>query len=150
MLFCLLSIWPAGSAWAHRVNVYAWIERETVHTESYFPGGKKVKNGKISVLDAQGQEILAGHTDEQGLFSFKIPVKSEMKIVLMAGQAHRAEWRISAAEIEKALQSSGLSERPKNGGKPNGPTVKHVAGGLFVIAGLTGLVLLIKKMKKKE
>ena len=35
------------SASAHRVNVFAWVDGDTIHVESKFSGGKKVKTGKV-------------------------------------------------------------------------------------------------------
>lgn len=88
-----------GSASAHRVNVFAWVEGDTIHVEGKFAGGKKVKAGKIVVLDPGGVELLSGLTNEQGEFSFKVPRRSDLKIVLSAGQGHRGEWTVRADEI---------------------------------------------------
>ncbi|MGB5748783.1 MAG: hypothetical protein WBM69_17515, partial [Desulfobacterales bacterium] len=41
-----------------------------------------------------GNEVLTGHTDDQGEFSFKRPQPKELKIVLEAGMGHRAEWTL--------------------------------------------------------
>ena len=70
---------------AHGVYVFAWVEGDTVYVESKFSGGKKVNSGKIIVTDSQGAELLNGTTNDQGEFSFKIPKKTELKIVLLAG-----------------------------------------------------------------
>jgi nickel transport protein len=91
------SIKPAG---AHGVSVFARVEGDRVYVESKFSGGKKVKAGKIIVTDSQGAELLNGTTDDQGKFSFKIPKQTELKIVLLAGAGHRAEWDIPVSEID--------------------------------------------------
>jgi nickel transport protein len=93
---CFL-IEPAG---AHGVSVFGWVEGDTVYVESKFSGGKKVKAGKIIVTDSRGAELLNGTTNELGEFSFKIPKKTELKIVLLAGAGHRAEWVIPVSEID--------------------------------------------------
>jgi nickel transport protein len=106
-----------GSTSAHRVNLFAWVEGDTVYVESKFSGGKKVKEGKIIVTDAHGVELLTGSTDEQGEFSFKIPKKTDLKIILLAGMGHKAEWTISVDEIElpitaeKSLQPKSVKKR---------------------------------------
>jgi len=87
-------------AYAHGVTVFAWVEGDTVYVESKFSGGRKVNSGKIIVTDSQGAELLTGTTNDQGEFSFKIPRKTELKIVLLAGAGHRAEWVIPASEID--------------------------------------------------
>lgn len=101
----VITFWVAllsgiGAAHAHKVSIFAWVEGDTVHTESKFSGGKKVKNSSIEVYDTLGNQILVGKTDENGEFSFKIPKKTGIKLVLLAGMGHRAEWTIPLEEIE--------------------------------------------------
>ncbi|MEJ2731679.1 MAG: carboxypeptidase regulatory-like domain-containing protein [Deltaproteobacteria bacterium] len=84
---------------AHGVYVFAWVVGNTVYVESKFSGGKKVNAGKIIVTDSGGNELLSGTTNDQGEFSFKVPKKTDLKIVLTAGVAHRAEWTVPRAEI---------------------------------------------------
>jgi nickel transport protein len=91
-------LWP-GNVAAHRVMVFAWVEGDTVHTESKFSGGKAVNGGKILVYDLDGNPLLSGKTYKQGKFSFKIPQKTGMKIVIQAGMGHRGEWTLPLSEI---------------------------------------------------
>jgi nickel transport protein len=95
-LLCVLQPVPAT---AHRVTVFAWVEGETVYTESKFNGGKRVNGGDVQVYDLEGNQLLTGKTDEQGRFSFTMPKKAGMRIVLQAGAGHRGEWTIPAGEI---------------------------------------------------
>jgi len=97
-------------AFAHRVTVFAWVEGDTVYTESKFSGGRKAKNAPIEVFDSQGRKLLEGKTDENGEFSFKAPKKTEMNIVLVAGMGHKGEWTISVDEFEE--ENSGNSQNP--------------------------------------
>lgn len=94
-----LLLLAAPSANAHKVTVFAWVEGDTIHTRSKFSGGKHVQNGKIDVFDAAGNKLLEGNTDEQGNFSFPVPAKSELKIVLTAGSGHSNHWIVPAEEI---------------------------------------------------
>jgi nickel transport protein len=98
VLVCIL-YGGVDSASAHRVNVFAWVEGDTIYVESKFAGGKKVKAAKIRVMDPRGVELLSGRTNDQGEFSFKVPKPTDLKIVLVAGQGHQAEWTVRAAEI---------------------------------------------------
>jgi nickel transport protein len=68
---------------------------------SNFPGGKKVQSGHVVVMDMQGHELLSGTTNEEGEFSFKIPRREDIKIVLMAGEGHQAEWTLHASEMDE-------------------------------------------------
>jgi nickel transport protein len=103
-----------GSALAHRVNVFAWVEGDTVFVESKFAGGKKVKAGKIVVMDPDGKELLSGVTNDNGEFSFKIPKRTDLKIIMIAGQGHQAEWTINASEFG---QTPGNPLEDSNAGK---------------------------------
>jgi nickel transport protein len=92
----------ATPALAHRVNIFAYAEGNTIHTESKFVPSTPVKQGKILVLDAKtGKELLTGQTDDQGKFSFAIPSeakaqKMDLKIVVEAAMGHRGEWLLKA------------------------------------------------------
>lgn len=139
---CLLSL-PIETVDAHGVSVFAWVEGDTVYVESKFSGGKKVKAGKIIVTDLQGTELLKGTTNENGEFSFKVPKKTDLKIVLLAGMAHRAEWTVPLAEI----QMPAAAKKPL---PPKSPGIKEILIGIVCILGLTGIAAYIRKRKKKK
>ena len=90
----------SSPAIAHKVTIFAWVEGDTVHTQSKFSGGRKAKQATVEVYDAEGNKLLEGKTDENGEFSFKLPKKAELKVVLLAGAGHRGEWSIPLEEIE--------------------------------------------------
>ena len=142
-LFLILWLWCIGteSVNAHRVNLFAWVEGNTVFVESKFSSSRRVKGGKIVVTDPEGNELVAGTTNENGEFSFEIPKKIELKIVLVAGTGHRAEWTIPASEIEMP----GASQRTV---PEKGTTVKGIIIGVGFILGLTTIAAYIRKRKK--
>ena len=115
VLFCVTE-----TAYAHKVMIFAWVEGDKVFTESKFSGGKKVKGGKILVYDTKGKKFLEGKTDDKGEFSFTVPEKTSLKIVLQAGMGHRAEWTVPVDELEdiavkkpeKSTIKSQEEERP--------------------------------------
>ncbi len=96
MMICLL---VALDAHAHRVTVFAWVDGDTVHTQSKFGGGKMVNQGEIRVYDPEGNLLLKGNTDENGEYSFKVPGKTSLKIELNAGMGHQSEWIIPAEDL---------------------------------------------------
>lgn len=91
------------SALAHRVIIFAYIEGDKIHTESYFSDGTKCVNSKIEVFDDQGNKLLEGLTDDKGVFIFEIPQATALKIVLTANMGHRAECYLSADELAGTL-----------------------------------------------
>jgi len=95
----LLSLLLGGVALAHKVNIFAYVEGDSVHTESYFNDGKKCKNSTIAVFDAADKQLLEGKTDEEGLFAFPIPKREDLKIVLTASMGHRTEYLLSQREF---------------------------------------------------
>ena len=89
----------SATVFAHKVMVFAWVDGDTVHTRSKFSGGKKAINADILVYNMGNELLLQGKTDQKGEFSFQIPDRTDMRIVLDASMGHKAEWKISFDEI---------------------------------------------------
>jgi nickel transport protein len=89
------------SAYAHKVMLFAWTDGDQIFTQSKFSGGKKVKGQKITVYDPNDRKLLEGKTDDKGEFSFNVPERTTLKLVLSAGAGHRAEWTVTREEIEE-------------------------------------------------
>ncbi len=96
-----------SSALAHGVSIFAWVQGDTVHTQSKFMGGKRPNQALIEVFDETGKLLLKGKTDNQGLFSFRAPKVSDMQIVLTAGMGHRAVWALSKEDFQEAAVEPG-------------------------------------------
>ena len=157
-------------AQAHKVNVFAYSEGDTIFTDSYFPDGRKVQGGKIEVYDSGGTKLLEGTTDKQGVFNFKTPKKDDLKIVLNATMGHKNSFVLPADEIEAvaasgeattseptqdivreevAQPSKSSTQKPRHQVKP--PEESHavaVVAGLGFIFGLTWLILHFTKKKR--
>jgi nickel transport protein len=138
ILWLAFSIVPA---WAHKVTIFAWVEGDTVHTQSKFSGGKRAKNSTVVVYDKEGNLLLEGKTNENGEFSFKVPKKTDLKVALKASMGHLAEWTIPAQEIkavadiiessmpEAGIQAPSQGVAPSVDAKTSGePPVKTTAG----------------------
>jgi nickel transport protein len=93
----------AFPAFSHRVNVFAYVEGDTIHTESYFYDGSPVIEGKIELLDKSGKSLFSGTTDSEGLLSFKVPKIEDLTVVLDAAMGHRATFLITAEELKEQL-----------------------------------------------
>ena len=154
---CILSM-TVDTASAHRVNVFAWVDGDTIHVESKFSGGKKVKAGKIMVMDPQGVELLAGLTNDKGEYSFKVPKQSDLRITISTGQGHQGEWIVRATELQ-GLVSDEQSEtgtrerlRPKKDStvyKPSLPPGTAVTGDSIQAENLEAIIesVLDRKLK---
>ncbi len=105
LLICMVFL-NVSPALAHRVSIFAWVQGNTVHTQSKFMGGKRPEQALIEVFDDAGNLLLNGKTDTQGLFSFQAPKISDMQIVLTAGTGHRAVWALSREDFRETVVDS--------------------------------------------
>lgn len=165
-------------AFAHKVTIFAWVEGDTIYTQSKFSGGKKAKGSLVTVFDMEGNRLLEGTTDEKGECSFKIPQKTGLKVVLKASMGHMAEWKIPVEEIAAAQASQ--NKMPETGGpscfqreeirrlidesldqklspiismlancQDREPGISEVMGGIGYIFGLVGVALYFASRRKK-
>jgi nickel transport protein len=124
----LIIIMMDVSTFAHKVNIFAYVEGDKVYTESYFNDGKKCIDSKIEAFDNQGNKLLEGLTDEEGIFSFKVPpedvIDGDLKVVLTASMGHRAEYIIPANELrgDTGLMKEKIEE-PASAVSPEGSSL---------------------------
>lgn len=97
-----------SQVWAHKVNVFAWVEGDTVFVEGYFPGGKKSQNSLVEVFNPAGTKLLEGRTNKKGEFSFKVPERTDLKIVLTASMGHKNDFIIPASDFQEVESSSSI------------------------------------------
>ena len=94
-----------SDALAHKVYLFAWVEGDTVHTESYFGSNRKVQGGKIEVFELTGKKLLEGLTNEEGEFAFKVPLEADLRIVVEASMGHKGEYLLKAEEVSGGVVS---------------------------------------------
>lgn len=121
-------------ALAHRVNIFAWLEGGDVVVECGFNRSSPVKNGLITVFDAvDGKELLQGHTDDAGRFSFPVPQAAReghgLRIRINAGEGHQNEWDMDASEFSGAAAPTASPTEKVNGTeKTEGAAAQAVSG----------------------
>ena len=117
LFFAILFIAP-NTTFAHKVRVFAYGEGNTIVGETAFSGGRKPKNADIIVEDAaSGKHLFSSRTDEQGQFRFTIPTEAQTKhldlrIVVKAGDGHRGEWLLEAADCLSTATEPPLVPAP--------------------------------------
>lgn len=126
--FLLLGCAFTTNAYAHKVNVFAYLEGDRVYVQGYFLDGKKAKNSKVTVYASGDQPVVEGLTNEEGEFTFPVTVKQDMRIVLNAGEGHQAEYQFSAAEIAGA--SDPAPHQDGDAGSAGAAPEKSVTGGV--------------------
>jgi len=107
-------------AYAHKVNMFAYAEGSDIYVEGYFSDGKMAKNSIVSVYDTTGTVLLSGSTDDDGQFTFPIPEKSTLKIVLNAGMGHRTDYLLSANELTGDIDITASEDIPIDGDSATG------------------------------
>lgn len=96
----LVFIFPGTQdAYAHKVNMFAYVDGNDIYLEGYFSDGHRARNSTVTVYDANEKELLKGTTNEDGQFSFPIPEIADLRIVLNAGLGHQTEYVLLADEL---------------------------------------------------
>jgi len=123
LLIAFLSL--ASQVWAHKVNVFAWVEGDMVFVEGYYPGGKKAQNSLVEVYNSTGAKLLEGRKSQKGEFSFKIPAREELRIVLTSGMGHKNDFTITAGDLGGSDPSSeeSVSKTREKVAAPSSTTV---------------------------
>lgn len=118
-LLSLLIVTIPSFVFAHKVNIFAYVEDGTVYTESYFPDGKKVSGGLVEVYDSQGNKLLEGKTNKDGYFNFKPSKRDDLKIFINASMGHKSSYTLSVDELPKKITTQNLQkiERRKSKNK---------------------------------
>ena len=97
----VVALSTVSQVWAHKVNVFAWVEGDTVFVEGYFPGGKKSRDSLVEVFNPAGSKLLQGRTNKKGEFSFQITERTDLRIVLTSSMGHKNDFTLSASDLER-------------------------------------------------
>src|SRR3990170_8085775 len=100
------------NTYAHKVQMFAYPEGDTVFVEGYFADGKKPKKSEVLVYDNGGKVLFSGVTDDEGKLSFKIPRKTDLRITLNAGMGHKAEYTLPASELSSVEPKVAVNNPP--------------------------------------
>ena len=98
----VLGCLAAPQAFAHKVNLFAYVEADEIYVEGYFVDGKAAQNSKVQVLGPNGELLVEGITDDQGQYRFAVPQRTDLKIVVNAGMGHQTDFLLTAADLNKA------------------------------------------------
>ncbi|MBG0789472.1 MAG: hypothetical protein H0S80_03125 [Desulfovibrionaceae bacterium] len=114
----------AAASDAHRVNIFAYVDGDSVVTESGYSRSSRVNKGTVEVYDAaSGELLLSGVTDEEGRYAFPIPEKArreglDLRLLLKAGVGHQAEWVVKAEEFGDAPAQAASAPAPEQAQAP--------------------------------
>lgn len=150
ILLSLFAMMTSSDIFAHKVIIFAYVEGDTVYTESYFPDGGKVKGGTIVVHDSQGNKLLEGKSDKDGLFNFKLPKKGDLKIILNASLGHKNSYTLSAGEIPEITEEPEKSSSRKALVEQKKFSLTEVIGGIGYIFGIMGVMMYFLSRKRRD
>lgn len=97
----VVSLLFGGTALAHKVNLFAYVEKGRIYTESYFADGAPVEGGRVLVYDNQNKLLVEGVSDKKGLFDFSIPKVDDLIVVIDATMGHKNSFKLKKAEVEE-------------------------------------------------
>ncbi len=95
----VFGFFAASQAYAHKVNLFAYVEADNIYVEGYFVDGKAAQNSKVQVLGPNGDLLLEGTTDNQGQLRFPVPQHTDLKIIVNAGMGHQADFLLLASDM---------------------------------------------------
>ena len=113
LLLCLFAFVPRTAA-AHKLNVFAYVEGNSVVVETYFGDGKGAKGAVVEVYDSDATLVANGETDAAGLFRFAVPdIAGSLRVVASTGEGHRGEYTMTADDLSGAVPSGGETNGDK-------------------------------------
>lgn len=111
----------AATAQAHKVNMFAYVEGDSIYIEGYFADGKKAAAAQVTLVDGGGNTLATAVTDAEGQLTLPVPTKDNIRIILNAGMGHQTEYTIFASELGAVAQTAptdGAAPSPAGGAAP--------------------------------
>jgi nickel transport protein len=110
LVLVLVACLAAPLALAHKIQVFAFADGDRIEGSVYFPGGGAATSTRVRVLDPEGRAVADLETDAEGAFSYQARAPVDHLLVAETPDGHRAEWRVSAAELAPGFPGSAGSE----------------------------------------
>ena len=102
----MLVLLVSGSASAHLLKVFAWMEGAEIVGNAYFAGGIAAGGANILVFNSAKQQLIKASPDADGSFRIKVPYSAGYDIEANTGDGHVAHWQIPASEVVKPSAST--------------------------------------------
>ncbi len=141
------------TAYAHKINTFAYEEAGVIYCEATFSGGRPAKGSEVKVMlsTTPDQAHIIAKTDDTGKFNFEITdllrdTRPDITIIITSDDGHKNSWLLRAGEY---LTDSINNQNSTNKEAIHEPGFKEVAIGFGCIFGLAGLTLLIRSKKNR-
>lgn len=93
---------------AHKLQVFAFADGARIEGSAYLAGGGAATGARISILDPAGKVLAEPVPDGEGNFSYQAQAPADHLVVAETGEGHRAQWRVSAAELAAAFPGTAV------------------------------------------
>jgi nickel transport protein len=101
-LFFALAL-SAGTAEAHKLQVFASVDGINIQGKAYFRGGGAAQGAAVTAVDSSGRQLGRTTTDGEGKFVLPARQRCDYRIVVDAADGHGGEWIVRAAELPGGL-----------------------------------------------
>jgi len=106
LILFLISAIFASTAYAHRLNIHAYVKDGAIYVESYYSTNAKCRNCIVEVFEGESRKkIIEGATDENGMFSFKVKTASPLRIIVNDRMGHRSVYNMDIKEVIEGLKN---------------------------------------------
>jgi nickel transport protein len=133
LVLAALVLWPEA-AWAHKLNVFAWVEGRRIVGEAYFRGHAPLVGGAVTVFGPGDQQLGQTKTDAQGKFQFEVQQRVDHRLLVDTGDGHAESFTVRAAELPADLPG-GTAPAAKPAATP-APPAKAVSDSPTAVVGL--------------
>jgi nickel transport protein len=92
------------AAWAHGLNVFAFVEGDTVVVESRFSNGNAPRVGEVRVLDSENRLVMTLPLAEDGTARFPFDpshADTGLLIEVETGEGHENYWILTPEDIAR-------------------------------------------------
>jgi nickel transport protein len=159
-------------AHAHKLSIFATASGNHIQGKVYFPSGGAA-NQTVCVVDVSGATLAETVSDAEGEFAMPAPSKLPLTLVSETVDGHRAEFVVDEPRAESAAQQAigaeaasgeAISEeriravvqdelrplREQLAEQSERSRARDIFGGIGYIAGVFGLIVLIKRGSRKS
>ena len=116
----------APESWAHKANVFAYVENDKIVAEGYFSGKAKAVDCAIQFFDVNGSKIHEGKTDSNGIYSVKIAdlpkISGDVKVIISSSDGHKADFTIKSRDLNQSA-----AEAPSEIARDSAPNQNVIA-----------------------
>lgn len=139
---------------AHKINVFAYVENQTIFCEAVFSGGRPAQKAPVQIMDTKTRATLAtGKTDTNGHYNIAVSSiknsRNSIEVIVQTDDGHRNSWTLAP----KDYLDNTIHQPPHSGTEQNSPDavpIKNIILGLFCIFSIAGGVHLLSSKKRKR